>query len=304
MFFAHILAVSIPCAIAVVAALRWTRGRVYPLPLPPGPRPLPFLGNALQLDTTRPWLTYTAWRKIYGNIIYSRLFGIDMIILNSDTIARELFNKRSAIYSDRPVIHTRERAGLAFNTGLLPYGETLQQHRKIYHQVLKAETSASYSGMYTHQANELVVDLLSARADMQKPKEACERYMGGLTMVITYGHIPQRGDPVLARAHELVDIVARIVTPEKAALFSAFPFLKRLPAWFFSKDYALMERSRELCQQLLNEPFNEVKAQMAKGTVSQSLVSDFLSQTRDDGDEETLKAIALSGYLAGTGTVS
>jgi hypothetical protein len=66
MFFAHTLGVGISCAIAIIAALRWARRRVYPLPLPPGPRPLPFLGNALQLDITRPWLTYAAWGKTYG----------------------------------------------------------------------------------------------------------------------------------------------------------------------------------------------------------------------------------------------
>jgi len=68
MFFA-ILAIGI----ALVVALRQTRKRVYPLPLPPGPRPLPFLGSALQLDTKRPWLTYTAWGKTYGWYYYDQL---------------------------------------------------------------------------------------------------------------------------------------------------------------------------------------------------------------------------------------
>ncbi|OAX31860.1 hypothetical protein K503DRAFT_676534, partial [Rhizopogon vinicolor AM-OR11-026] len=104
------------------------------------------------LDTARPWLTYTAWGKIYGDIIYTRQLGIDIIIINSETVARELLNKRSAIYSDRPVIRTNELAGMAFNTALLPYGETLQRHRTIYHQVLRAEASASYHEMYSRQA--------------------------------------------------------------------------------------------------------------------------------------------------------
>ena len=43
-----------------------------------------------------------------GDVIHSRLFGIDMIVINSDSIARELLNKRSAIYSDRPVVYTTE----------------------------------------------------------------------------------------------------------------------------------------------------------------------------------------------------
>ncbi|KAG1748085.1 cytochrome P450 [Suillus lakei] len=271
-----------------------TRKRVYPLPLPPGPRRLPFLGNALQLDTKRPWLTYTAWGKIYGKIIHSSILGIDMIIINSESIARELLDKRSAVYSDRPVIPTNEIAGLAFNTVLLPYGETWRQHRKIFHQVLKAEASASYHEMYSRHANELVINLLNATGDLQKPTQA---YAASLIMAVTYGHTCRGNeDPFLTRAQELVDIARHLLSPERAAMFTALPFLKKVPDWCFRGAYALMGRSRELCQQLLNEPFNEVKAQMANGTASQSLVADFLSQSDDDADEDTMKAVALMGF--------
>ena len=36
------------------------------LPLPPGPTPIPFLGNILGVDTNAPYLAYTAWGKTYG----------------------------------------------------------------------------------------------------------------------------------------------------------------------------------------------------------------------------------------------
>ncbi|OAX38699.1 cytochrome P450 [Rhizopogon vinicolor AM-OR11-026] len=303
MSFAHILAVGISC-VALVAALRQTRKRVYPLPLPPGPRPLPFLGNALQLDTKRPWLTYTAWGKTYGNLIYSNVLGIDMIIINSETVARELLGKRSAIYSDRPVIRTNELIGVDFNTGLLPYGETLQQHRKIYHQVLRAEACVSYKEMYSRQANQLVINLLNTTVadDLQKQIQV---YSASLIMAVTYGHVAHGDkDPFLARADELFGIVMRLIPAEKAAMFTAFPFLEWLPAWCLGGDYALMGRSRELSQQLFNEPFDEVKAQMVQGTASQSLVADFLSQADDNTDEDTMKAVALTGYLAGMETIA
>ncbi|KAG2346057.1 cytochrome P450 [Suillus weaverae] len=300
MLSARILAGVVSCIISLIAALRLSRRRVYPLPLPPGPRRLPFLGNALQLDTKRPWLTYTAWGKTYGKIIHSSILGIDMIIINSESIARELLDKRSAIYSDRPVIPTNEIAGLDFNTVLLPYGETLRQHRKIFHQVLRAEASVSYHEMYSRHANELVFNLLNATGDLQKPTQ---EYTASLIMAVTYGHTG-RGtkDPFLTRAQELLDIARHLLSPERAAMFTAFPFLKKLPVWCFRGAYALMGRSRELCQQLLNEPFNEVKAQMANGTASQSLVADFLGQADDDADENTMKAVALMGYIGGIDT--
>ncbi|OJA16754.1 hypothetical protein AZE42_12640 [Rhizopogon vesiculosus] len=227
-----------------------------------------------------------------------------MIIINSETVARELLDKRSAIYSDRPVVRTNELTGMSFNTVLLPYGETLQRHRKIYHQVLRAEASASYNEMYSRQANQLVIHLLNTTVaeDLQKHIQA---YSASLIMAVTYGHIAHgEEDLLLARAREFLDVVLRVLTPEKAAMFTAFPFLEKLPMWCFGGDYALMGCTKELSQQLLNEPFDKVKAQMEEGTASQSLVTDFLSQADDNTDEDTMKAVALTGYLAGMETVS
>ncbi|KAG2032257.1 cytochrome P450 [Suillus americanus] len=325
MLYTHILALGISCIISLVVALGLIRRRVYPLPLPPGPRPLPILGNALELDTKRPWLTYTAWGKTYGKIIHSRIFGIEFIIINSETVARDLLDKRSANYSTRPVIRTNELAGLAFNTALLPYGETLRQHRKIFHQVLKADVSVTYHEMYSRHANELVINLLGATGDLlqqhtrafvpnsvvlsscmvQLTIHPCDRYMSSLIMAVTYGHLAHgHEDLFLTRAYEFTEIAKYIISPERAAMFTAFPFLENLPLWCFGGAFDLVGRCRELAKQLLNEPFDEVKAQIADGTASHSLVADFLSQAHDDADEDTMKAVALMGYIGGIDTTS
>lgn len=36
------------------------------LPLPPGPKGLPVLGNILDIPIEQEWLTYTDWGKKYG----------------------------------------------------------------------------------------------------------------------------------------------------------------------------------------------------------------------------------------------
>jgi cytochrome P450 len=260
------------------------------------------LGNVLQLDHKRPWLTYTAWGKVHGKIIHSRILGIDLIIINSETIARELLDKRSANYSSRPIIRTNELAGLAFNTVFLPYGETLRRHRKIFHQVLKPEVSVSYHEMYSRHAIDLVLNLLNATTDLRQQTEA---YTASLIMAVTYGYVSHgHEDPFLARARELINIGERIISPERAAMFTAFPFLEKLPFWCFGGAFALMGRCRELAQQLLNEPFDQVKAQIADGAASHSLVADFLSQAHDDADEDMMKAVALTGYMTGLETTA
>ena len=45
---------------------------------------------------------------VVGKITYSSVLGIDMVIINSEAVARELLDKRSAIYSDRPAVPTNE----------------------------------------------------------------------------------------------------------------------------------------------------------------------------------------------------
>jgi len=89
----------------------------------------------------------------------------------------------------------------------------------------------------------------------------CDRYAGSLIMTVTYGHLADES-LFLSRAHEIVDVGKQALSPEKAAMFTAFPFLEKLPFWCFGGALAMMGRCRELSQQLLNEPFNEVKAQI------------------------------------------
>jgi len=63
------------CALAVVVVFLMlcfagfiVRKRLTPhqLPLPPGPKGLPFLGSALDINKNEPWLTYGEWKKSYG----------------------------------------------------------------------------------------------------------------------------------------------------------------------------------------------------------------------------------------------
>ena len=91
------------------------------LPLPPGPKKHPLLGNLLDLPTSHQWRKYVEWGKqfsmlplafhlpkmlieltaIDSNIIHAYAAGTNLIIVNSFDVATELGDKRSAIYSSR-----------------------------------------------------------------------------------------------------------------------------------------------------------------------------------------------------------
>ena len=96
------------------------RFRNFPLPLPPGPRGYPVVGNAFNIPANKPWKMFQECAKIYGkptplaviehrgadtfigDVIYFRLPMQDLIVLDSIDAVVDLLEKRSELYSDRP----------------------------------------------------------------------------------------------------------------------------------------------------------------------------------------------------------
>ena len=98
------LCTAILLVIGLAAAKRQRDLRANPkrLLFPPGPKPLPIIGNVLDMPKSYYWITYADWAKRYGDVIHANVLGTHYIILNSLEAVEDLLEKRSAIYSDRP----------------------------------------------------------------------------------------------------------------------------------------------------------------------------------------------------------
>ena len=113
-------------AFAWVALIYFRRASSRSLPLPPGPKPLPLIGNLLNFPRTLEWETYARWGKEFSayllimfrrtwrlirrlssgsdsDIIYVNFAGTKIVVLNSLRVANELLDRRSLKYSSRYV---------------------------------------------------------------------------------------------------------------------------------------------------------------------------------------------------------
>lgn len=75
----------------------WSRGVGE---LPPGPWPLPIIGDGLSIDAKEPFRTFEKWTKSYGRI-YSVIMGNQLVIVLSDVELMKKAFKEDA-FSGRP----------------------------------------------------------------------------------------------------------------------------------------------------------------------------------------------------------
>ncbi|XP_078166378.1 cytochrome P450 76M5-like [Carex rostrata] len=74
----------------------------YNTPLPPGPTPLPLIGNLLALDD-QPHHKFAHFAKVYGPVISLKLGLTTTIVVSSPKVAREVLQNKDQFFSARSV---------------------------------------------------------------------------------------------------------------------------------------------------------------------------------------------------------
>ena len=102
--------------------------------MPPGPFPLPLVGNYFQIPKIKPWIKFEEWAKTYDNPMTTLWQGSRPTIMCNDawTIS-DLMEKRANIYSSRPpmvmlgdLVNSTDS-----NQVCLPYGDRWRLHRRL-----------------------------------------------------------------------------------------------------------------------------------------------------------------------------
>ncbi|KAG1818148.1 cytochrome P450 [Suillus subaureus] len=268
------------CA-TLVGAVCYSMERRKVLPLPPGPRPMPIIGNIRGIDINAPWLAYTEWGKQYGDIVYSHLFGQHIVVVNSEKVAIELLERRSYNYSDRPELPTNVLLGFGFNTILMQYGARWRRQRRIFHEAFRARAALSYRPMQQRKAQQLIHNMLD------NPEEFLNHirvFSSSVIMSASYDYDTKHDDPLVELIGKSLELAVQELRPEVAAVFIAFPSLLRLPAWFPGMSIKRKAiQSRERVQEWMNNPFQHVLKRMAEGTAQSCMVSNALR--RIDGKD-------------------
>lgn len=121
-------------ALTCIVSYNYIRVLLLRRKLPPGPFPLPVIGNHFRIPYFQPWVRFEEWSRWYGNPMITIWLGSrPVIVLNDAWTASDLLEKRADVYSSRPrFVAMGELTGSATtNQATLVYGDQWRLHRKL-----------------------------------------------------------------------------------------------------------------------------------------------------------------------------
>lgn len=142
--------------------------------LPPGPWPLPVIGNARDFPSSDA-LMHEHWLRLkekYGPMIYLTAMGMNFLILQDTRAAIDLLENRSIKTSSRPgTLFVNELCGYGGSIIQKNYGHEFRLRRKLMHQVIGTKVlTAQFSGLQEQEVHRQLVQTL------KDPKKLLRHY--------------------------------------------------------------------------------------------------------------------------------
>ncbi|KAI0350719.1 cytochrome P450 [Trametes cingulata] len=291
----HLLLAGLGALVVLtVASLR--RGG---LPLPPGPPPLPLIGNVLDFPKSHLGREFHALSERYGDVVYMKVLGQSIILVDSYEAACELLEKRSANYSDRPQSVMVKLTNLDWIFVFKNYGPEWRKYRRVLHNVFVPSVITRYQPIQLQITRQLLRTLLDKPADFSGNIKFS---FAAIVLRIVYGLDAAEGDrKYYQQVEELASISSDISTPGRH-LVEAFPSMQRLPSWFPGTGYRkLAAEWKQKIASIRDYLYDSAKylSQSCNGG-QDAIIAQYTEQRVEDDVSRNVAATIYAGEAAGT----
>ncbi|KAF8631286.1 hypothetical protein AX15_002609 [Amanita polypyramis BW_CC] len=271
--------------------------------LPPGPKGYPLIGNALDMPVEREWLTFAKWGDVWGDICSVMVIGQPIIILNSRRTVHEMLEKKSTIYSDRPVLQMGgELVGWKNTLVLLPYGDRFRRYRRLFHSLVGSHAIIkTFVPVEEQETRRFLRRVLAKPEDLQTH---IRKTAGAIILRISHGYeVKENNDPFVELADKATEQFS-LATAPGGFLVDFVPALRFVPSWLPGAGFQKKAASwASTLSEMVEQPHNFVKQQIAAGTAASSFSSTLLESKRlSDEEEFDLKWSAASLYAGAADT--
>ncbi|KIY53959.1 cytochrome P450 [Fistulina hepatica ATCC 64428] len=293
------LTVDTLCTFLLVVSIAiWTRWRAkYSPPLPPGPPGDPFIGHARILSSSAEHEDAFQQLTRYGDVVYLHMPGMAVVVVNSESVAMELLNRRGNIYSSRRKVFLLELLGVEPNLAFLPYHLPLfNEHRRIFQKHFSREAVASYQPLVASHVLNLLKNLFT------RPNNYDEHILR-FALIIPYkagfGLDVENDDEMLQNSRAALQIINDF---PQLSLVDLIPALRCFPDWFPGASSIKRARTfRPLVRKIFDYPFEVLKKQIDVSTDGVATEASVVEKEYKLGLEADADPSELAFNLAGIG---
>ncbi|KAL9567214.1 hypothetical protein ACKAV7_008644 [Fusarium commune] len=283
--------------------------RPQKLPLPPGPKGLPLLGNIRDLPPpgTLEWPHWQSQKEKYGPITSVTVLGQHFVILHDRQVIMDLLETRALKSASRPkLVFAGDIVGYDGVMGLMPYNRTFRMHRKLTATQVSVKSITRFEPI---QELEILRLLRRIHQDpnSQNLPDHLNQVSGSIMLRILYNYEtdPKRNDHIVTMANLVMEEFSQATTPG-AWMVDFIPWLRYLPDWMPGAGFKRTAKLfREHLFQNVQNPYKYVKDQMNIGNDNVSYVAGLIRDVhrKIDPEEESIIAwTAASMMNAGTDT--
>ena len=282
--------------------------------LPPGPPTLPVIGNLHQIPTKGSYFAFTEWANKYGGIFSLKLGSGTAIVLTDRRLVKQLIDKKSSIYSNRPhsfVSHDLITGG--DHILIAHYGKNWQNYRKYISQHFKEKmVEEDHLPVQNAEASQMLYDFLTAPENhMKHPK----RYSNSIAMSTIWGvRTPTIDTPHMKRLYDMMERWSIVMEAGNTPPVELFPFLHYIPESWLGNWRKRASRVGDEMNALYGELLDQIYARREKSGSMNSFMDRvlddekkldftrhqlyFMGGTMMEGASDTSSAIILAGIQA------
>ncbi|XP_075057382.1 cytochrome P450 2K4-like [Mixophyes fleayi] len=274
---------------------------------PPGPKPLPFIGNMLIFNTKKPYETFKQLSQKYGSVFTIHIGEEKMVVLTGYETVKDALVNHADEFSERakvPLFHDILKGhGVVFS-----HGENWKVMRRFTLSTLRdfGMGRKTIENRISEESDCLVKHINSYKGKPFDNNMIINAAVANIIVSILIGHRFDYEDAKLLRLMKIINENMKLAGSPMSLLYNTYPTVMR----WFPGFYKTVANNVEEMQRFISETFTARKKQLDVND-QRSLIDTFLVKQQEEkpGPElyftnENLKVLVGDLFVAGMETTS